>query len=94
MEVIWFGSNANFKKLQKIYLNLNARPNTIAFVDAVRDNELILTKHIAKVTSVGYIRLPCAYNKSEIEARLVSAYVVSGLDYYILCILFIDSIIN
>ena len=59
-EVIWFGTNANPKKLRSVDLGLHVEAGTIVPVDAVRDlgvildGELTMAKHIVKITSVCY----------------------------------------
>ena len=71
---------------------LHVGAETIAPVDAVRDlrvildGEMTMVKHIAKITGVCYYNLRRLKQDRrilgpEIVARLVSAYVISRLDY-------------
>ena len=57
-EVIWFGTNTNLKKLQRIDLSLHVGADTIVPVGAVYDlgvmldGELTMAKHISKIISI------------------------------------------
>ena len=64
MEVIWFGTNTNLKKLQSVDLTLHVGADTVTPADAVHDlgavldsERPIMVKHIAKITSVCYYYL-------------------------------------
>ena len=91
-EVIWFSTNANLKNPQSINISLNVGIDIIVPVDAVHDlgvildGELTMVKHIAKITSVCCYPIRCLKQVRrilgpEIVAWLVSAYVISRLDY-------------
>ena len=86
-EIIWFGTNANLKKLQSIDLSLNFGADTITGdvpdLGVILDNELTMAKHIAKIASVCYYHLSLLKQvrliiSPEIAARFMSAYVITG----------------
>ena len=92
IEVIWFGINANLKKLQSVDLSLLVGADTIAPVDAVHDLGVILdgepTMASTSPKSPASAITICRRLKQggrilghEIAARLVSAYFISRLDY-------------
>ena len=91
-EIIWFGTTTSLRRLQGLDLGLHVGNNIIKPVDVVRDlgvlldSKLTMIKHISKITSVCFYHLRRLKQVRrllgpDITARLVSAFVLSRLDY-------------
>ena len=91
-ELIWFGSKKSLGKVPESELNLTVGSNIIQPVKSVRDlgvqldTELLMKTHVSKVTSSCFYQL-CRLRQitrlvgQEIAAQLVSAFILSRLDY-------------
>jgi hypothetical protein len=91
-EVIWFGTAASVKKISGIDSSLRVGDAVINSVNVVRDlgvlldSELSMKQHISKVTSTCFFLLRRLKQVRrvlgpDITANLVSAFVLSRLDY-------------
>ena len=91
-ELIWFGSAANLKKLSTMNLTLSVDNDVISPVEVVRDlgvyldAELTLKHHVNRVTSscffqIRRLRQIRRVAGPEVTKRLVSAFILSRLDY-------------
>jgi hypothetical protein len=91
-EVIWFGTVASLRKIKNIDLVLHVGSDVIKPVSVVRDlgvlldQELSMKPHISKVTSTCFYQLRRLKQVRrilgpEITATLVTAFVLSRLDY-------------
>ena len=89
---MWFGSAANLKKLSTSNLTLSVGNDVILPVGVVRDlgvyldAELTLKHHVNRVTSSCFFQLRCLrqirrVTGPEVTKRLVSAFILSRLDY-------------
>ena len=91
-EVIWFGLKHNLMKLQnedialKIELVVINPSNSVHDLGVLLDNELTMRPHIHKISSACFyhlwrLRQPCRLIDRDMMQRLVSAFVISRLDY-------------
>ena len=91
-EVIWFGTANRLRKIKALDLVLHVESDLISPVSVVRDlgattnSELSMEQHINKTISICYYQLRRLKQVrrilgSDIAAHLVSAYIVSRLDY-------------
>jgi len=91
-ELIWFGSRTNHRKTECMDLSLYVGKETIKPVSVVRDlgvlldKELTMNQHISKMASVAFyhirrLRKLRTILGAEITASLVSAFILSRLDY-------------
>ena len=91
-KIIWFGTTMSLRRLQGLDLGLHVGANIITPVDVVRDlgvlfdNKLTMKKHISEIMSVCFYHLRRLKQVRrllgpDITARLVSAFVLSQLDY-------------
>ena len=91
-ELIWFGSAANLKKLSTRNLTLSVDNDVISPVEVVRDlgvyldAELTLKHHVNRVTSSCFFQLRRLRQIRRVAGpgvtkRLVSAFILSRLDY-------------
>lgn len=91
-ELIWFGSRANLSKLSSEHLVLQVGADNIQPAASVRDlgvqldSELKMTSHVSKVASVCFYHLRRLRQVRrlvgrDITAQLISAFVLSRLDY-------------
>ena len=91
-EVMWFGSAANLKKLPPNVKQLHFGVDTIEPVDVVRDLGVFFDPQLTMKAHVSAITRTCFYHLrrlrairgrlgQEVTARLVSAFVLSRLDY-------------
>jgi len=91
-ELIWFGSAANLKKLSTRNLTLSVDNDVISPVEVVRDlgvyldAELTLKHHVNRITSSCFFQLRRLRQirrvaGPEVTKRLVSAFILSRLDY-------------
>jgi hypothetical protein len=91
-ELIWFGTPGNLKKLSVTDSNLYLggsliRPSTtVRDLGVLLDSQLSMRQHISKVISVCYFHLRrlkkvIRYAGSDLARQLVSAFVLSKLDY-------------
>ena len=92
-ELNWFGSRFQFQKLHastntSIYITgIEVRPvEYVRDLGIILDNQLSMRKHISQVVSTCFFHLRrlcelCAFLSREQRLRLVSAIILSGLDY-------------
>ena len=91
-EIIWFGSRCSLGKLEDTDLALHVGNDDIEPAECVRDlgvlldNELSMKRHIGKVASVCFYQLRRLRQVrrilgADVVARLVSAFVLTRLDY-------------
>ena len=92
-EVIWFDTSNSLKKLSGTDVSLRIETDTISPTKLVHDlgvifdNELSMTIHVNKISGVLFYQLRRLKKirrilNPDITARLVSAYIISRLDYY------------
>ena len=91
-ELIWFGSAANLKKLSSRNLTLSVDLDVITLVEVERDlgvfldAELTMKHHVNRITSSCFFQLRRLRQirrvaGPEVTKRLVSAFILSRLDY-------------
>jgi len=91
-ELVWFGSAANLRKISTTNLTLSVGDDDITLVDVVRDlgvhldAELTMKQLVNRITSSCFFQLRrlCQIRRaagSEVNKRLVSAFILSKLDY-------------
>lgn len=91
-ELIWFGSTKNLDKVPDSELSLTVGTTTIQPVKSVRDLGVQLDSELAMKTHVSKVASSCFYQLrrlrqirrlvgQEVTAQLVSAFVLSRLDY-------------
>jgi hypothetical protein len=91
-ELVWFGSAANIRKMSAANLTLPVGDDVIAPVDTVRDlgvlldAQLTMKQHVNRVTSNCFFQLRRLRQirrvaGPDVMKRLVSAFVLSRLDY-------------
>ena len=91
-EVIWFGTADRLRKSKTIDLDLHVKSDSISPVSVVRDlrvlinSELAMKQHVNKTVSICYYQIRRLNQVRrilgpDIAARLVSAYIISILDY-------------
>jgi len=92
IELIWFGSKKILGKVPESELNLTVGPTTIQPVNSVRDlgvqldSQLTMKAHVSKVAGSCLYQLRCLRQirrlvVQEVTAQLVSAFILSQLDY-------------
>ena len=91
-ELAWFGSHANMLKLSKTDCNLVIQDTTVHPTTVVRDlgvlldSELTMKQHVSQLAKscffhIRRIRQICRIAGKEVASQLVSAFVLSRLDY-------------
>ena len=91
-EVMWFGIADRLRKIKVLDLDLHVHSDIISLVSVIRDlgviidSELSMKKHVNKTVSICYYQLRRLKQVwrilgPDIVARLISAYIVSRLDY-------------
>jgi len=91
-EVIWFGSRVNLQKTADLDLSLHIGNDVIRPMNVVRDlgvlldDQLTMKQHISKITSVAFyhirrLKKVRSLLGADITANLVSAFILSRLDY-------------
>ena len=101
-ELQWFGSRATLCKLSSVDLSLLVGDDVIQLVTVVRDlgahldAELTVKQHISRIVSSCFFQLRrqrqvCRSAGEEVTKRLVSALILSRLDFEMLNPLFITS---
>ena len=91
-EVIWFGSRANLKKLNEVYLSLQLQSMTIKPSSVVRDLSVWLDSVLTMHDHLSRTASTCFYHLRRLRQlrgiiiqaamqRFVSAFVLSRLDY-------------
>jgi len=92
IELIWFGSAANLRKLNPSDMNLNLDGTIIRPADTVRDlgayfdSEITMRSHVARLTRSCFYHLRRLRSirrnlDREVTQQLVSAFILSRLDY-------------
>jgi len=91
-ELIWFGSHANLQKIIAEFPSLRVVDNTVWAADSVRDLgvildcELSMQQHVNKVAQTCFFHIRrlkqvCRLLGSDVASKLMSAFVLSRLDY-------------
>ncbi len=91
-ELIWFGSHTNLQKMRVLDLSLKVGSDVIQCVDAVRDLGVTLDSELTMKQHVNKVARACFYHIRRLKqirrllgprvaASLVSAFVLSRLDY-------------
>lgn len=91
-EVLWFGSAANLRQVTRADRCLTIGPDVVEPVEVVRDLGVLFDTHLTMKAHISRVSRTCFYHLRrlrsirrclgrEVTARLVSALIISRLDY-------------
>jgi len=90
--VLWFGSAANLRQVTRADRCLTIGPNVVEPVEVVRDLGVLFDTHLTMKAHISRVSRTCFYHSRrmrsirrclgrEMTARMVSALVISRIDY-------------